>query len=252
MDPARRAELAARLRDSGEKELVELLEAELHDLDSDVVRAALRNPYASKRVIDLVLSERRLLASHEVQKALAEHPRTPESRVLNLVPALYWKDLMELSGDPRIRPRVRLAADRRLIERLPRLGTGERVAIARRAGPAVTARLLFDAEARVIQALLENSRLTELLLAPAINSDVVRPETLALIASDRKWRRRYSVRSGIARNPRTPVATALDLLASLQKTDLRDVWSDRRIALEVRRKAGLLLGIDPLGQTDAI
>lgn len=252
MKPARRAELAARLRVCGEQELLELLEAELGELDGEVVRLALGNPHASRRVIDLVLNERRLLASHEVQKALAQHPRTPEPRVLNLVPALYWRDLMELGSDTRIRPRVRLAADRRLLERLPRLGAGERVALARRAGPGVGARLLFDADPRVIEALLENPRLTEPLLAPAINSPLIRPETLALIAADKKWGRRYSVRSSIARNPSAWARTALGLLATLQKQDLREVWSDRRIAAEVRDRAGLLLGIDPLEASGSI
>lgn len=224
--------------------MMELLEAELKELDGETVRVALRNPHASKRVINLVLAERRLLSSHEIQKALAQHPKTPEPRVLNLVPALYWSDLVELGGNVRIRPRVRQAADRRLLERLPRLGVGARVAIARKAGPGAIGRLLFDADSRVIAALLENPRLTETLLAPAIHSDRIRPQTLATIASDRKWSNRYSVRNGIARNPRTPAPKALDLLSSLKKPDLKAIFADRRVAPAVRRKAALLLGVE--------
>ncbi len=245
MDPARRAQLTARLRDCGEQELVELLQAELEHLDAEVVRTALRSPYASARVIELILGERRLLSSHEVQKALVEHPRTPEPRVLNLVPSLYWRDLVELGGNTRIRPRVRKAADRRLAERLPRLGIGERIAIARKAGPGLIARLLLDPNLRVIDALLDNSRMTEGLLAPLLYSDRARPGVLARIAENRKWGRRYPIRAAIARNPATAAATALELLAFLKKADLREVRADPRIDMSVRRRAGLLLGIDP-------
>ena len=106
MESLRRAELIARLRDCGEAEMLELLESRIQDLEPEVVRSALRNPHASRRVIDLILGERRLLSSHEVQKALAEHPKTPEPRVLNLVPALYWSDLVELGSNARTRPPV--------------------------------------------------------------------------------------------------------------------------------------------------
>jgi len=242
MDPARRAEFAVRLRECGEQEMIELLEPELEHLDGETVCLALRNPHASGRVIDLILGERRLLLSSEVRKALVQHPKTREARALNLVPALYWSDLVELGGDTRIRPRIRLAADRRLIERLPRFEVGERVAIARKAGPGVIVRLLRDSDLRVVEALLENPRMTEAILAPCLQGDTVRPETLGRIASDRKWGSRYAIRDAIARNPRTPSATVLELLVYLRKSDLRDVRADRGIAPEVRRRAGLLLG----------
>ncbi|MCH7665051.1 MAG: hypothetical protein IH936_03855 [Acidobacteria bacterium] len=252
MEPPRGAELAARPRECGEQEMVELLESELKHLDGETVRLALRNPHASKRVIDLILGERRLLLSHKVPKALVQHPKTREARALNLVPALSWSDLAEVGGNTRIRQRVRLAADRYLIERLPRLEIGERVAIARKAGPGVIAPLLQDPDLRVVEALLENPRLTEALLAPFVHGDTVRPEILGRIASDRKWGSRYSIRDGIARNPKTPSGTALKLLAYLKKSDLRDVRADRGIAPEVRRRAGLLLGIDPQSEANSI
>ena len=135
MDSAGRAQLIARLRECGEQEMLELLQAEMDNLDAEMVRTVLRNPYASARVVELILGDRRLLSSNEVQRALAKHAHTPEARALNLVPALYWRDLVELGGNSRVRPRVRLAADRRLAERLPKLGIGERIAIARKAGP---------------------------------------------------------------------------------------------------------------------
>lgn len=225
--------------------MIELIESELGNLDARVIRSALRNPHVSRRVLNLVLAERRLLSSHEVQKALAEHPKTPEAKVLNLVPGLYWRDLVKLGGNSRIRPRVRQAADRRLAERLPRLGIGERIAIAHKAGPGVIAHLLRDSNLRVIGALLENPRMTEGLLAPLINSEMASAEVLSRIARDRKWSCRYLVRNGIARNPKADVSTALELVVYLKKSDLRDVRTDRRLAVAVRRKAGILLGMDP-------
>lgn len=245
MGAARRRSLVARLRECGEQEMVELVRAQIEELDADGVQSLLRNPHVSTRVIELILRERRLLVSHEVQKALAEHPKTPEPRVLNLVPALYWRDLVELGGNTRVRPRVRQAADRRLLLRLEKIGTGERIAIARRAGPGVLGRLLEDRDLRVISALLENPRMTEEVLLPVVSREGTPSHVLDRIANDRKWGSRNSVRAAVARNPGASASTVLELLVFLSKSELRDIRADRRLDSRVRRRAALLLGFDP-------
>ncbi len=239
-------ELAKRLRTCDEQELEQLVRERGDELDPGAVRQALRNPFVNRRVIEALLAQPRLLAHHEVTRAIASHPRTPENRALNLVPALYWADLVKLGADTRLGPRLRRAADQRLVRRLPALALGERIAIARGAGVGVISRLRHDPHPAVIGALLENPRLTHALLAPLVNGDGARPEILALVAADRRWGQQRAVRSAIARNPRTPEATALGLMSSLGKADLREVAGDRRIAAGVRRRAETLLGRQPI------
>ena len=237
--------LQKRLRESSAEELQELVGSHLEELDPIALRQLFRNPYLSRRVIEILLTDRRLLAFHEVRKELARHPQTPEVRALRFVSGLFWRDLLELASDNRVRPRLRRAAERHLLDRIPGLGAGEKVAIARRAGPLLVSQLRHDNEPRVIGALLENPRLTEGGLIPLATSETARPEVLSLLARHPKWGSRYPVRVSLARNRRTPVQIALSILPLLRKQDLKGIEQDRRLNVAVRRRAAVLLGRTP-------
>ena len=99
-----------------------------------------------------------------------------------------------------------------------------------------------DPEPRVIEALLENPRLTEGSLLPMLSREVARPEVLSLVANSHRWGTRYPVRVAICKNPRTPATSSLPLLPMLKKKDLGAVARDRRLPSVVRRRAEVLLG----------
>ena len=235
-------EIEKRLAAADEDDLLELVREHLTSLDGTLLRRLLRHPFLGKEAIQLLLEDREAVGSYEVRRELAGHPRTPEPRAMQLVSTLYWRDLAKLSTDSRVRPTVRRVAERRLADRLPGLAVGEKVAIARRCGGGLVTRLGQDPNPRVIQALLENPRLTEGTLLQLVSRDSARPEVLAMVARDRRWGVRYRIRVPICRNPSTPVATALGLLSGLRKLDLRAVADDPRLAKAVRQRADLLLG----------
>ena len=239
---AQAEELSRQLAAAEESQLLALVREHLDELDGTLLRQVLRHAFLSTEVIQLLLDSRELIGSYEVRRELAGHPKTPEARAMQLVATLYWRDLTKLSTETRVRPTVRRAAERRLADRLAGLAVGEKVAIARRCAAGLVLRLAQDPNPRVIQALLENPRLTEGVLLRVVTRDSARPEVLALIARDRRWGVRYRVRAPICRNPSTPVATALTLLPALRKPDLKAVADDPRLAKAVRRRADLLLG----------
>lgn len=234
--------LSLRLREAGPEELLALLEEHAPRLEPPQVRQALRNPYFDARGVGVLAAQPRLLSFYEVRRGLALHPRTPEVLALRLVTGLFWRDLMELGADTRLRPVVRRAADLQLAARLPELAVGEKITLARRAGAGLLSHLRLDPSPRVMAALLDNPRLTEDLLLPVAHSDHTSPPVLDRIAADRRWGVRYGLRQALCRNPRTPVETALRLLPALRRDDLRAVAVDVRLAETVRRRARLLLG----------
>jgi hypothetical protein len=235
-------ELAGRLREAGSDGLLVLVREHLGRLDSPAVKTVLRNPYATAEVVDALASQPRLLSFYEVRRDLAMHPRTPEALSLRLVQGLFWRDLAAIGGDARLHPRLRRSADRLLIVRLPELAVGEKVSMARRAGPGLLAHLRHDPSPRVIGAMLDNPRLTEDILAPVAHGAATPGPVLALIAADRRWGVRYGLQVAICRNPGTPLATSLRLLPSLRKSEQKAVASDPRLAEAVRQRARLLLG----------
>ena len=99
-----------------------------------------------------------------------------------------------------------------------------------------------DPTPRVIAALLDNPRLVEGDLLPVVAGEASRPQVLEVILKHRKWGSRPPIRAAAARNPRTPLALALNLLPLLGKPDLRAIAADSQLLLPLRRKAELLCG----------
>lgn len=244
MDPLAGSEddLPRRLREASTEELLALLTKRLDELDVEGVRQLVRNPYAGHEAMEAVAGATRLLEIYEVRRALAFHPRTPEAIALRFVPGLYWRDLLDLGADVKVRPPVRVAANRYLGERLPSLAEGEKMAIARRAGANVLAKLRLDPSRRVIGALLENPRLTEATLYPLVRREATPGPILALIAESTRWGMRYELKTGLAANPSTPIEIALRLLPGLKRSDLAAVAAAERVAGAVRGRARALAG----------
>jgi len=240
--PEPELEINRLLREAGEEELAALVDRHAAELEPPAVRQVLRNPHCSTEVIERIAAERRLLAFYEVRRDLTFHPRTPEVLASRFLPGLYWRDLMELGLDSRLRPTLRRSADLTLAARLPELALGEKMSIARRAGAGVLSQLRHDPSPRVVSALLDNPRMTEGLLAPLVHSARTPPPVLELIAADPRWGVRYPLRLALARNPGTPIETAWRILGTLRKMDLKPLAADPRLPEPVRRRARVLLG----------
>ena len=118
-------EFQRRLRDAGPETLLELLRAHLVQLDPPALRLLFRNPHLNAEMIEMILAERRLLTFQEVRRELVKHRQTPEVRALRFVSGLFWRDLLDISGDTQVRPRVRRAAERHLLDRLAGLGIAD-------------------------------------------------------------------------------------------------------------------------------
>jgi len=235
-------DLRRRLREAAEEELAELLEEHADELDQRAIGQVFRNPFLQGSQIERLLALPQLRSSYEARREAVLHPRTPRPLALQLATGLFWRDLARVGIDTRLHPMVRRTADRRLIERLPGLAVGEKVAIGRSSSAAVLEKLRFDPTPRVIAAMLENPRLTEGLLLPLASFERASPQVLAVLARDRRWGARTPLRKALCLNPATPVAASLTLLPSLDKVSLAAVSAAPRLPAAVRRRAALLAG----------
>lgn len=242
--------LGDRLLDANEDELSALISGRLPEIDARAARQAFRNPFLTGALIEALVASPELAAAYEVRREVVLHPRAPRLLALRFVAGLYWADLVRVGTDPRLHPVVRRAADQRLIERLPGLAAGEKMAVARSGSAAVISALRLDPTPRVTGALLENPRLTEGLLMPLAASDRASPAVLARLASDARWGVRPGVRYALCRNPATPLASAFALLPLLAKRELEAVAHDLRLPLPLRRRAQLLSGSGERGHPE--
>ncbi len=122
------------------------------------------------------------------------------------------------------------AAPRPLIPGTRPLTLGERKSLARSWKRNVLEQLLVDPHVDVIELLLANPRLTE--------DDVLRIATarrassgvLELVMNSRRWSVRARVRLALVRNPKLPEAMALRLVGLCNRTELRDLAQDPKLA----------------------
>jgi hypothetical protein len=187
--------------------------------ESDVLRC-LRHPYAGELVIAEVLASPGLLSSREVRKAVALHPATPRAEALRFLEDLPWRDLADVGREARTPAPVRYSANRRIIEKMPKLSLGEKTALARLADRALAGALLDGGEADVLAALLGNPRLVEEDLTAWLLVRHPNEAQLVLLASNERWMARTAVRTAVLLSPRTPRPVALSLLTS----SVRPVW----------------------------
>jgi len=182
----------------------------------------LRQANLSEDVLQEILSDRSARKFHAVRMALAAHPRTPRTDALALVATLFWRDLAHLSANSRVHPSIRRAADQDLLRRLPEMAVAERVDLARNVGRGTLLQLRLDADARVIESVLENRFTTE----PDVIQAAARtrePAVLERIAAHPRWIARSAVRSAVLRNTVLPRAIALGLLSRATLEDLRGI-----------------------------
>lgn len=247
--PSPPSDLAHRLRHAGASELRRLTAEHLRALTMREVHQILMSPHVTAEVIEELLLARHLLSGYALRRAIARHPRTPETAALRFLPGLFWQDLVEIGLDVRLRPAVRRSAEKYLVQRLPGLAVGEKISLARRASAAVIPELRKDPSLRVIAALLENPRLTEQLLVP-LAARAKSPRVLELVAQSPRWGRRYEIRAALAKNAAAPFRAVLAILPTLHRDDVAAVAADERQSTVVRNRAAELLAdfagsIDP-------
>ncbi|MEM6453685.1 MAG: hypothetical protein AAF772_01185 [Acidobacteriota bacterium] len=234
-----------RLRDASTAELTRLIDLHGTAIGPEEARFVLRNPHVTGEILDALGAIRPLIAHYEIRRLLARHPRTPEHLALRFVPGLYWRDLLELSIDMRLRPSLRAAGERYLGMRLPKLAVGEKLALARRAGSEVRNLLRRDPSPRVIAALLDNPRLTERQLLALASDPEAAPRALDHLARHPRWGVRREIRAALALNPRAPFAAVFDALPTLASDDLAAVANAEALPAIVRHRAKTLLEARP-------
>ncbi|MDQ6801457.1 MAG: hypothetical protein M3041_11520 [Acidobacteriota bacterium] len=201
----------------------------------DEALAVLENPYVTPAICQKIAQTPRLTGFYSVRLRLVAHKHTPQAYSVKFVHYLYWTDLVRLSVEVKVPAPVRRAIDTLLVNRVDKLTLGERITSAKRCSHALIKAFLFDPDPKVFEALLINQRLREDDLLVVANSERASPAQLQLIAGDRKWSYRYTVRKALVMNPLTPRSIAASLLRYFTARDLRLIHGNPSTTVYVRR-----------------
>jgi hypothetical protein len=115
------------------------------------------------------------------------------------------------------------------LQRIASMTVAQRVGLAMKGSREERAILIRDPNKLVGVAVLSSPKMTETEIESIAKMASISDELLRIIANTRGWMKRYGVIVALARNPKTPVAISMNLLARLTERDLRSISSDRNV-----------------------
>jgi hypothetical protein len=120
------------------------------------------------------------------------------------------------------------------LQRIAGMTVAQRMSLAMKGSREERAILIRDPNKIVGVAVLSSPKMTETEIESIAKMTSVSDELLRIIANTRAWVKNYGVTLALAKNPKTPVAISMNLLARLNERDLKVLSSDRNVAEIVR------------------
>ena len=127
-----------------------------------------------------------------------------------------------------------------LIRRLMLMNTRDRMKLARKGDREARSILIRDSNKIVAAAVINNPRITDQEAENIATMRTIADEVLRLMAMNRNWARSYTIIHNLARNPRTPIPTVINLLPRIRTKDLQHLAQNRNVSDAIRRQASRL------------
>ena len=124
-----------------------------------------------------------------------------------------------------------------LIRRIMMMTVRDRIKLAMKGDREARAILVRDSNKAVATAVMHNPRITDHEIEGISAMRTVADEVLRMIAMNRSWARSYPIIHNLARNPRTPIATAMGILPRIRTKDLQQITQNRNVSEAVRRQS---------------
>jgi hypothetical protein len=124
-----------------------------------------------------------------------------------------------------------------LIRRVMMMTVKDRVKLGMKGDREARSILIRDSNRVVAQAVIHNPRITDQEVESIAAMRTVSDDVLRVIAMNRAWARSYPIILNIARNPRTPIPTAINILPRIHSKDLKNISQNRNVSEAVRRQA---------------
>jgi regulator of extracellular matrix RemA (YlzA/DUF370 family) len=124
-----------------------------------------------------------------------------------------------------------------LIRRIMFMTVKDRVKLALKGDREARGILIRDSNRIVASGVIQNPRITEQEIENIAAMRTVADEVLRLIGLNRAWARSYPIIHNLSRNPRTPMATAMQVLPRIRTKDLNAITQNRNVSEAVRRQA---------------
>lgn len=120
------------------------------------------------------------------------------------------------------------------VRRIAEMGFTDRLKAAVKGTREVRAILIRDTNKMISAAVLSSPKLTDQEIEGFARMANVSEEVLRIIGSTRAWMKNYGVALALAKNPKTPLAMSMNLMARLNDRDLAMLGVDRNVPEALR------------------
>src|SRR6266852_273212 len=203
-------------------------------LTEDLALALLQRRDLPAAAIEAMVKNGAVMKHRSVINAVVVHPHAPRHVSLPIIRRLFAFELMNIALTPAVFADIKKFAEGVLVSRLENTTPGERMSLAKRSSPAVAAALLLDPERRVMEATLQNPRITEAAIVKALMRDDAPQHLIDTVCHDPKWSLRREIRIALLRNEKTPLAPALAFAEYMSSAALRQVLNNSRLRPNVK------------------
>jgi hypothetical protein len=124
-----------------------------------------------------------------------------------------------------------------LIRRVMMMTVKDRIKLGMKGDREARSILIRDSNKVVSMAVIHNPRITDQEIEAIAAMRTVSDEVLRVIGMNRAWARSYPIILNLARNPRTPIPSAMNLLPRIHTKDLQQISMNRNVSEAVRRQA---------------
>jgi len=124
-----------------------------------------------------------------------------------------------------------------LLQRIAKMTVAQRVQYAIKGGSEARRTLIRDTNKVVQRAVLQSPRLTDQEVEAFASMSSLTDEILRLIASNRTFRKNYTVVRNLINNPKTPLDVTLHMLPMLNPQDLKRLTTNKNIPETLRTTA---------------
>ena len=190
---------------------------------------------------ELSLDDAWLIAQHiEVSDADLDDAWLPAERYEDLIsetPAEAAANVQRILENERLEKGEVKAERVSLIRRIMFMNTKDRMKLAMKGDREARSILIRDSNKIVCSAVVNNPRITEQEIENIASMRTVSDEVLRLISMNRSWARSYPIIHNLARNPRTPIPTVMNIMNRIRTKDLLNLSQNRNVSEAVRRQA---------------
>ena len=124
-----------------------------------------------------------------------------------------------------------------LIRRIMLMTVKDRIKLGMKGDREARSILIRDGNKVVATSVVHNPRITDKEVESIAAMRTISEDVLRTIALNRAWARSYPIIHNLARNPRTPLPTAIQILSRLHTRDLQSLSQNRNVPESVRRQA---------------